>query len=189
MDEVFKMLLVFLLILVLMVITLLLFAYVKILIDRKFKRKRSYIDMVTDFQILFENPVGDKPELPEDRWRLKIALIQEELDELEAACRANDKIEMLDAFCDIQYVLAGAIIEFGMQKNFEQAFLDVHESNMSKACKDMDETLKTMAHYSKQGVQTSFMVSDGKYIVFRVSDDKTLKSINYKPVNLTKYVQ
>ena len=41
-------------------------------------------------------------------------ILQEELNELKQAIDDNDLVEIADALCDIQYVLSGAILEFGL---------------------------------------------------------------------------
>lgn len=156
-------------------------------LNKKDKEKTA-LNMVKEFQETFDNPILDKPTIPEGRWKLKVALIQEELNELEAACKVEDKVEVLDALVDLQYVLNGAILEFGMQHIFDKAFKDVHESNLTKACATIHEVSKTQKHYEKLGVDTDFFLHRGVYIVYRVSDDKTLKSVDYQPVNLSKYV-
>ena len=50
------------------------------------------------------------------------------------AIKDNNLTEVADAPCDLQYVLAGAILEFGMGAKFRALFSEVHCSNMSKAC-------------------------------------------------------
>jgi predicted HAD superfamily Cof-like phosphohydrolase len=41
-------------------------------------------------------------------------------------------VEIADALCDLQYVLSGAILEFGFGGKFKSLFEEVHRSNMSK---------------------------------------------------------
>ena len=73
------------------------------------------LNKVADFHHTFNHPHLDTPQIPsENRCRLRVALIREELKELEAAIKDNDLVEVADALCDIQYVLAGAVLEFGL---------------------------------------------------------------------------
>jgi len=44
-----------------------------------------------------------------------------------------DKIEELDALCDIQYVLNGKILTSGLHGVFDESFDTVHHNNMAKA--------------------------------------------------------
>ena len=81
------------------------------------------INMVADFHRTFQHPIIATPALPSaDRARLRISLRAEELRELEEAVVADDLVEVADALCDLQYVLAGAILEFGMGERFQQLF-------------------------------------------------------------------
>jgi len=68
--------------------------------------------------------------------QLRINLLQEELDELKEALDNDDYVETLDALIDLQYVLDGAFLSFGMQDVKEAAFNEVHRSNMSKLGED-----------------------------------------------------
>ena len=56
----------------------------------------------------------------------------EEVQEYAEAARAGDLVEVLDALADIGYILAGTIINHGMQEIYDDAFSEVHRSNMAK---------------------------------------------------------
>ncbi len=99
--------------------------------------KRSTLDRVQEFHETYGLPVHDAPNLScEQTKALRINLLQEELDELKAALAANDPQETLDALIDLQYVLDGAFLSFGLQAVKELAFDEVHRSNMSKLGED-----------------------------------------------------
>ena len=109
----------------------------------------------------------------------------EEVKELQQAVADNNLVEIADALCDIQYVLAGAILEFGLADKFKDLFNEVHRSNMSKACKTLEEAEQTMAHYhAKDETEAHYKEEDDLFLVYRKSDNKTLKSINYSPADL-----
>ena len=142
---------------------------------------------VVKFHEVFKHPIQKTPGIPDKkRCELRVELIQEELNELQQAIIDNDMIEVADALCDIQYVLAGAVLEFGLGNKFSDLFNEVQRSNMSKACETQQEAEETVAYYEKQEIEAYFAPSDGKYLSYRKSDDKTLKSINYCPTDLTK---
>jgi len=146
------------------------------------------LNKVSEFHKTFDAPILETPKIPSDRCDLRISLIQEELNELKQAIENNDLIEVADALADLQYVLSGSILEFGMKDIFNEMFLDVHESNMSKACKSEREALETISFYKhKDGTESFYKEMNGKWLVYRLSDNKVLKSINYTPVNLKKY--
>ena len=142
---------------------------------------------VVKFHEVFKHPIQKLPNIPDKkRCDLRIELIQEELNELQQAIIDNDMIEVADALCDIQYVLAGAVLEFGLGDKFSDLFNEVQRSNMSKACNTKQEADETVAYYAKQGTKAYVMPSDGKFLVYRTTDNKTLKSINYSPADLKK---
>lgn len=95
---------------------------------------------------------------------LRINLLQEELDELKEALENDDMVETLDALIDLQYVLDGAFLSFGMQDVKEAAFNEVHRSNMSK------------------------LGEDGKPI-HREGDGKVMKGPNYFKPDMTQFIK
>ena len=144
------------------------------------------LNSVAEFHKTFKHPILETPQIPSaDRCKLRVSLIAEELKELEEAIQANDLVEVADALCDIQYVLSGAILEFGMANSFKTLFDEVQRSNMSKTCKTMEEAEATQKHYmDKDGTESYIEKSDGHFLVYRKADKKTLKSINYSPADL-----
>lgn len=141
---------------------------------------------VAEFHKTFQHPILDTPQIPsEARCNLRVALLQEELNELKEAIQNNDLVEVADALCDLQYVLSGAILEFGLKDKFSTLFDEVQRSNMSKACKTLEEAEATMAHYlQKDGTESYYKEKDGLFLVYRKADDKTLKSIYYSEADL-----
>ena len=148
------------------------------------------LNAVAEFHRTFHAPVLDAPQIPSDaRCGLRISLLAEELDELREAISGENMVEIADALCDLQYVLSGAVLEFGLGQKFNALFNEVQRSNMSKACLTVTEAEATVAQYTAKGVACHFVESDGKYLVYRDADHKTLKSINYSPADLTSILQ
>ena len=58
--------------------------------------------------------------------------IKSEIDEYEEAVQNGDMIGVLDAVTDIHYLSMQLIIVHGLESVFEEAFLEVHRSNMTK---------------------------------------------------------
>jgi predicted HAD superfamily Cof-like phosphohydrolase len=145
----------------------------------------DYIKKVEEFHRTFGAPVLESPQIPpKERCELRITLLQEELDELKEAIANNDIAEAADALGDLQVILSGSILEFGMGDKFDQVFDDIHQSNMSKACTSQQEAIETLMHYKeKDGTEGYYVEKDGKWIVYRKGDDKVLKSIGYIPAN------
>ncbi len=144
------------------------------------------LNQVAEFHRTFQHPILATPEIPaEDRCQLRLSLLAEELEELRQAIQDHDLTEIADALCDLQYVLSGAVLEFGLGDRFAELFQEVQRSNMSKACLTEEEAKATVAHYQRNKDTEAFYEHvDGKYLVFRSSDHKTLKSINYSPADL-----
>jgi hypothetical protein len=121
--------------------------------------------------------------------KLRIELLKEELKELEEGIAKGDILEVADAFCDLQYVLSGAILEFGMGERFFELFNETHRSNMSKACISEIEAMKTAEDYLlTYGKKCVIEECEGKWLVYREEDRKTIKSIAYSPSNLAAFI-
>ncbi len=152
--------------------------------------KIDSLNQVAEFHRTFNAPILDTPQIPsEERARLRVKLLQEELDELKEAIANNDLVEVADALCDLQYVLSGAVLEFGLGEKFVELFNEVQRSNMSKACSTEDEAQQTIEHYRKKNQDAYAVKSGDKINVHRKSDDKVLKSVNYSPADLKSIIE
>jgi len=141
---------------------------------------------VAKFHDTFELPILEEPTIPNaDRCTLRVNLLQEELNELKEAITNNDLVEVADALCDIQYVLSGAILEFGLAPKFKALFDEVQRSNMSKTCQSLEVAEATQVHYkSTKGTDSEIVKKGDQYLVFRKSDRKVLKSVEYSPADI-----
>ena len=144
------------------------------------------LEMVAEFHRTFKHPVLLSPTIPDaGRCRLRIELLAEELRELESAVNQKDIVEVADALCDLQYVLSGAILEFGLGEKFKQLFDEVQRSNMSKACQSEQEAKETVRYYlEKDGTECDYLKEGERWLVFRRKDRKTIKSIGYSRADL-----
>lgn len=126
---------------------------------------KSTLDMVKEFHETYGLPVLPEPNITDAKTNaLRINLLAEELDELTEALKDGDIVEVLDALTDLQYVLDGAYLSFGLQDKKMPAFTEVHRSNMSK------------------------LGEDGKPIR-RESDGKVLKGPNYFKPDLVQFIK
>ncbi len=126
--------------------------------------KRSTLEQVTEFHETYGLPVRAEQDIScEQTKALRINLLAEELDELKEALANNDTLETLDALIDLQYVLDGAFLSFGLHHVKDAAFEEVHRSNMSK------------------------LGEDGKPIR-RPEDGKVMKGPNYFKPDLAQFV-
>ena len=147
--------------------------------------KLDALNQVAEFHKTFNAPILQSPQIPsKERCELRISLLQEELNELKAAIEDNDMVEIADALCDLQYVLSGAVLEFGLGEKFPALFNEVQRSNMSKACSNQQEAADTIAFYQEKGEEAYPEISGDKINVHRKSDHKVLKNKYYSPANL-----
>lgn len=126
------------------------------------------IQGVYDWNLAFGHITGN-PEEDARRWEdtncqdLALNLIGEEFTELREAVYANDKVETLDAICDIMVTVWGLAAKAGLNQYVAEAFAEVMRSNWSKA----DE--------------------NGKAIYYE--NGKIAKSDRYSPPDLEKIMQ
>ncbi|WP_027378127.1 pyrophosphohydrolase domain-containing protein [Kaistella palustris] len=147
--------------------------------------KLDALNQVAEFHRTFNAPILDTPQIPaKERCALRVSLLQEELNELKAAIEDNDIVEIADALCDLQYVLSGAVLEFGLGKKFPSLFDEVQRSNMSKACANEKEAADTISYYNEKGEDAFAEVSGSKINIHRKSDHKVLKNKHYSPADM-----
>ncbi len=125
---------------------------------------KSTLDQVQEFHETYGLPVESAPDISDAKTnQLRINLLAEEVEELQEALAAGDMVEVLDALTDIQYVLDGAYLSFGLQSVKQAAFDEVHRSNMSK------------------------LGADGKPI-HREGDGKVMKGPDYFKPDMARFV-
>ena len=87
------------------------------------------------FMKTFGQEVKTKTSFSSDKInKLRVDLIEEEVEELKQAINKKDLQETIDALTDILYVTYGAGHAFGI--NLDKCFEEVQNSNMSKLGKD-----------------------------------------------------
>ena len=125
---------------------------------------KTTLEQVQEFHETYGLPVEGAPNIEDAQTNaLRINLLAEELEELQEALEEGNLVEVLDALTDLQYVLDGAYLSFGLHSLKQAAFDEVHRSNMSK------------------------LGEDGKPIR-RESDGKVLKGPNYWTPDLSKFI-
>lgn len=150
------------------------------------------VGLVKEFYIAFGQQEFFEKGMTDERIELRKRLFDEELTEYNIAERENNKVEMLDAVCDMYYIHIGTLLELykgnveavrnviffekdeeselifkKVLKNefndiFVEAFEEVHRSNMSK-------------------------LENGK-VIFR-EDGKIIKGKNYFRPNLKQFIK
>ena len=87
--------------------------------------------MVAEFHETFDIAVETVPRVPDEATRsLRVRLIQEEFDELQAALDQRDAAAVAKELADLLYVVYGTAVSCGI--DMEPVFREVHRSNMSK---------------------------------------------------------
>ena len=163
--------------------------------------EKTNFEKVVEFNKIFGVPVSKKPQLNifdknSKLTKLRFDLIKEEVVELNDAIKDKDFVEVIDALGDILYVVYGAGSSFGVDMN--DVLDKIHKSNMSKLCNTEEIAIKTIERYqdlyinNKSEYDSPVYRKDektNKYIVYNKTTGKILKSINYKPVDFTNYLQ
>ena len=130
-----------------------------------------------------------KADLGTQKNNLRFELMKEENEEYLEAVQNNDLVEIADALCDLQYVLSGAVLEFGLGNKFVELFNEVQRSNMSKTCDTEEQAQETVEFYTSRGEEAYYEKSGDKYNVHRVSDNKVLKNKYYSSANLKSILE
>ena len=122
---------------------------------------RTHLQMVRQFMEAFEQEINSLPTVSDHETRqLRYKLIEEELTELWDALKNRDLVKIADALVDLEYVVLGGYLAFGLGDLHEKLFMEVQRSNMTKLGED------GKVHYNQLG--------------------KVLKGDNYSPPNLWK---
>ena len=149
-----------------------------------------FVDEVQEFNQTFGKPNNYTPTIPERKeWMFVYDFIQEELAEYKEACENGDIVEILDALCDITYVsLGNGALLHGLKGKIWKAYQEVQASNMSKSCETESEAKATVAKRSEEkGHPCHYEQVGDRYVVYRSSDRKVMKSINYFAPDLKQF--
>jgi len=98
-------------------------------------------------------------------------------------------VEVLDAALDQRVVASGTDLCFGFQHLIEAGDIEVYNSNMSKFDLNNDDATATVEKYRKDGIEVWGEIVGDYIVIKRKGDNKVLKSINYKPVDLRPLVE
>nr|DAM31776.1 MAG TPA: NTP-PPase-like protein [Caudoviricetes sp.]DAS46997.1 MAG TPA: NTP-PPase-like protein [Caudoviricetes sp.] len=152
---------------------------------------KEIVELVKQFYIAFGQQEFLEKEMTEERMKLRKRLFDEELTEYNVAERENNKVEMLDAVCDMCYILVGTLLE--MHKGDVDAVTNViyfEEDDKSKLIFEKvfknefnDIFVKAFGEVHRSNMSK---LQDGKAI-FR-SDGKILKGADYFRPNLEPFV-
>ena len=149
-----------------------------------------FVDEVQEFNDTFGKPNNYIPSIPERKeWMFVYDFIQEELAEYKEACEKGEIVGILDALCDITYVsLGNGTMLHGLKGKIWEAYQEVQASNMSKSCETESEAKATVAQRSEEkGHPCHYEQVGDRWVVYRSSDRKVMKSINYFAPDLKQF--
>ena len=158
----------------------------------KEKNKIPFISEVEEFNEVMGKSWQNRtsPTIDPKDAQFVIDFITEELDELKEAVKDKNIIEIFDALLDITYVgLGNGALVFGLKDKMLEGYAEVQASNMSKICQTLEEAEETVKIRSEQQGSPCHYLSDGngKYVVYRSSDNKIMKSMNYFRPDLAQF--
>ena len=137
------------------------------------------IKLIKKWSQVFNLPISNKKQLiSEERMIFCLSLIEEEVKELKEGVENKDIIEIQDALGDILWVTIRKMMELGIDP--KETIKAIYTSNMSKGDYSEEDALKTRDKYLKEGISTFFIKDNDFYITCRTSDNKVLKSCNFK---------
>ena len=155
--------------------------------------KDSYVPFISEvekFNAITGKSNNYNPTIPDEKeWMFVYNFILEELEEYKHACETGNIVEVLDALCDITYVsLGNGAMLHGLKDKVWQAYQEVQASNLSKACTSEEEAQETVRVRSEEQKTPCHYEKVGQYyIVYRSSDKKVMKNINYFRPDLTQF--
>ena len=158
--------------------------------DMENKNYVPFVSEVETFNKTMGKPNNYTPNIPDEKeWKFVYDFILEELEEYKHACETGNIVEILDALCDITYVsLGNGVMLHGLKDKIMPAYQEVQASNMSKACKTIEEAEETVRVRSKEQGEPCHIEQQGEYwVVYRTRDRKVMKSINYFKPNLKQF--
>lgn len=183
----------------------------KLIIDWRF-----YYRLVGEFQEFYSFKKFTKGQNLRTAFDFRDSLVTEEWKEFLSGLKDKDIIQIADGLGDTAYVLLGAMWTFSDHKvlfkyyedqlidlektilkyftvdQFYSIFIEIHRSNMSKSCKNIDEVYATMAQekykdikyrYEQKGSLFNILI-DEDYPEKDLKKNKLLKSIGYSSANL-----
>ena len=151
-----------------------------------------FVSEVEEFNAIMGKPNNYNPVIPDEKeWMFVYNFILEELEEYKHACETGNITEVLDALCDITYVsLGNGAMLHGLKDKVWPAYQEVQASNLSKACSSEEEAQETVRVRSEEQKEPCHYEKVGEYyIVYRSSDRKVMKNINYFRPDLSKFLK
>lgn len=138
-------------------------------------------NLVRRFMEAFGQEIPEQQTLPDaETIKLRMELVMEEAQELGAS---EDLTDYLDAVVDLLYVVYGAGLAAGFTRiTIDGAFLEVHNSNMSKFWTDEEKR-----NHEKYVNDLTFTAYFDRWVA-RNKAGKVIKSPSYQPARLAQFI-
>lgn len=151
--------------------------------------KIPFLKDIAIFNKAFRKPMNTVPTIPDEKtWQFCIDTIQEELDEMKEAFQDKDIVEVADSLMDILYFVGNTILVTGLSSRTPELWAEVQASNMTKLCSSEEEAKESVKYMEeKKGVPYYYKKRGKNYIVYRKSDNKVGKSVNWREPDLKQY--
>lgn len=144
--------------------------------------------MQNDFieEILSWNKIAITEETKQSREQA-FNLIKEEYEEFLEAYEAQDKVEELDALCDMIWVIVGYANNQGY--DIVGALDNVAESNFSKFVETMEEAEAQVEYLDTIGVEDAYYTQDlgSKLFILKDGNNKVRKPSTYIPADVSEF--
>lgn len=125
--------------------------------------------MVREFMKKHEEFMQDTPAMPDKGICLyRLNLLKSEVEELKEAIEEMDLVKVLDALTDIDYILAGTKIAFGLGDLSMLSFMEVHGSNMSK--ENVDGVITKGKTYNPPNLKQTLTMFYGPQVLTKKHD-------------------
>lgn len=151
------------------------------LIARINKDKLEVLDAIGDlFFVVVQRECMYKTPLFEDVYFVKGNISNSIEGYLCNHAEFSSTIFTLGFFCNLSFV------------NIEDLVEEIFKSNMSKLCKNKKTADKTIEKYKQEGIECYYKecpIDRTKYIVYRQSDNKVLKSVDFVSPNIEKFIK
>lgn len=153
--------------------------------------QKYFLDECYEDVYLFNDIAGNTSRTSLQDLKNQFALIKEETEELQVALDEQDKVEILDAVCDLYVVLNGftsKLIALGY--DVSGALKETCQNNLSKFPEFSDDVLKeTIDKYQKKDIYLDVAVREDNRVVFRnAATGKIVKPSNYVSNDLSKFI-
>ena len=164
-------------------------------IDEEFEKVYKRDKDLSLFQNINKNYLRKIDRIENDKDVFKRQILVDNIEDLFMSLVEHIRIKDLKSIKLYTVYLINQVYLFGyiLRINVDEDYRLIHESNMSKLCKNEDEAILTVKSYKNKYEKENspydtpdYRLSDNKkyFVVYNKSTGKILKSINYKPVKL-----